>query len=325
MTESGRAIVADIGGTHARFARVDAAGQLSDIQCYPLDRFESCEAAISAYLAVSGGYAEAAALAVAAPVSSDCHSIRLTNGGWTIDSDALAARFGMRRIQLLNDFAALALALPWLGTADLHQLCGGTGARHSTKAVLGPGTGLGLATLVHTGRGWQAVAGEGGHVTLAAADAREAAIIAVAREAHSHVSAERLLSGSGLPLLYRCVCAADQLACDASLITPKAVVAAAVAGDLACRATIETFLRMLATVAANLALTVGASGGVYLAGGVLAGLGPLLDPSEFSRRFCAKGRFSAYLADVPVYVILASTPALIGAARALHDADSEAR
>lgn len=324
MADVGRAVVADIGGTHARFARVGADGKLSDVQCYPLDRFESCEAAFSAYLAVSGGFAEAAALAVAAPVGAGRHSVRLTNGGWMIDRDALAARFGLRRIRLLNDFAALALALPWLGADDLQLLCGGTAIPNSTKAVLGPGTGLGVATLVHGGKDWCAVAGEGGHVTLAAADTREAAIIGVAREVHPHVSAERLLSGTGMPLLYRCVCAVDDLACDVSVVTAEAVVAGAARGNPGCRETIDTFVRMLATVAANLALTVGARGGVYLAGGVLAGMGSLLDPSAFARRFCDKGRFSAYLADVPVYVILAPTPALIGAARSLYDADSGA-
>lgn len=324
MTEHGKLVVADIGGTHARFARADGQGGLSAGQGFALDEFDSFEAAFAAYLQASGGPVEAAAIAVAAPVGDGQSPVRLTNAAWRIDPQALRARFALREVVLLNDFAALALSLLHLAAADLRRLCGGAGDPGAARAVLGPGTGLGVATLVRGDGDWLALAGEGGHVTLAAADAREAAIIGVARGSHAHVSAERLVSGSGMPLLYRCVCEVDGFECDAGIDGAEAVVGAAARGDLACRTTLDTFVAMLATVAGNLALTVGARGGVYLGGGILPRLGALLDAAAFARRFRDKGRFGPYLADVPVYVILAPTPALIGAAQALRQSKARA-
>lgn len=328
MTEAHQtpALLADVGGTHVRFAQLGKDGRPFAVRCLALADFDTFEAALADYLAQSGARAiTAAAIALAAPVGDGRRPVRLTNARWTIDPAALCARFGWSRVELLNDFAALAMSLPYLPATELGRVCGGQAEARGVRAVIGPGTGLGVASLVAAGRGWIAVPGEGGHVTLPATDAREAEIIALARREHPHVSAERLVSGSGLPLLHRCVCAIDGLPLAPETTSPEAIVAAALGGDApACVATVDTFLALLGTVAGNLALTLGARGGIYLGGGILPRLATQLESSAFARRFVDKGRFAAYLADIPVYVILSMTPALIGAARALMPADDPA-
>ena len=323
MPEAHRSLLADVGGTHVRFAHCGGDGQPFAVHRAALADFASFEAAAADYLARANPPAiTAAAIALAAPVGDGRRPVRLTNAGWVVDPAALRARFGWSRVELLNDFAALAMALPFLPATDLSRLCGGAGEPGAVRAVIGPGTGLGVASLVPCGGGWIAVPGEGGHVTLAAADAREAEIIGLARREYSHLSAERLVSGSGLALLHRCVCAVDGLPLVPALTGPEAIVDAALeGGDRACAATVDTFLAMLGTVAGNLALTLGARGGVYLGGGIVPRLMARLDQSPFARRFADKGRFAAYLAEIPVYVILSATPALIGAARALLPAE----
>lgn len=313
-----RGLVADIGGTRARFALVDGAGQLSAPVEYELAAHAEPLAAIRAYLSGQGEpRLDDAVLAIAAPVG-DGEVVRLTNADWTFDRAALQAALGLRELRLINDFAALALALPVLAEAELRQIGGGAARPGAPKALLGPGTGLGVSGLLASGGKWLPLAGEGGHVTLAAADEREAAILALARREHAHVSAERLVSGSGLPLLHRLVAQVDGRSGAASyaLDTP-AIVAGALAGDASCRATIDVFCGFLGSLAGNLVLTLGAQGGLYLGGGIVPRLRELVDASPFRLRFEAKGRCKDFLADVPAYVILATSPALRGAAQML--------
>lgn len=322
-------LVGDIGGTQARFALLDAQGRPTRVAVLPVAGFATPEAAIERYLADIGApRLDAAALAIAAPVPA-AGAVRLTNAGWEFSPVALRARFALCELLLLNDFAALALALPELAGDELRQLGGEAPVASAPRALIGPGTGLGVATLVRAGDRWLPLAGEGGHVTLAAADEREAAILALARRELPHVSAERLVSGSGLPLLHRLVAAVDGRSADSAIgcatggakdeaTSTEAIVAAALAGDASAGATIDAFCALLGNVAGNLALTVGARGGVYIGGGIVPRLGALFDRSPFRARFSAKGRFSGYLAAIPVYVILAAAPALSGAAGALR-------
>lgn len=311
-----RGLVADIGGTRARFALVDGAGRLGAPVEYELAAHAEPLAAIRAYLSGQGDpRLDDAVLAIAAPIG-DGEVVRLTNADWTFDRAALQAALGLRELRLINDFAALALALPVLADAELRQLGGGAARPGAPKALLGPGTGLGVSGLLASGGKWLPLAGEGGHVTLAAADEREAAILALARREHAHVSAERLVSGSGLPLLHRLVVRVDGRAATDALDTP-AIVAGALAGDASCRATIDVFCGFLGSVAGNLVLTLGAQGGLYLGGGIVPRLRELVDASPFRLRFEAKGRYKDFLADVPAYVILATSPALRGAAQML--------
>jgi glucokinase len=221
----------------------------------------------------------------------------------------------LNRLLLINDFTALALGVPALSDGQLAQVGGGV-QRTGPKAILGPGTGLGTAALVPVGDRCIAVPGEGGHVTLAAATLEEAAVIACLWKRWPHVSAERLLSGPGLALLYRAL--ADVRGVQPQDHSAPEITAQAVQGqDSHCFDTVNMFCAMLATVASNLALTLGAVGGVYIGGGIVPALGEFFHRSPFRQRFENKGRYSAYLADIPSYVIHAPGVALAGAAQAL--------
>jgi len=317
-------LVGDIGGTRARFALLDERGAPGPATVLPVADHGGPVEAIEAYLdRVGQPRLGAAALAVAAPVGDG--PVRLTNGAWTFSRAGIRDRLGISRLLLLNDFAALALSLPHLADRDLRQVGGGTPLAGAAKAVLGPGTGLGVSGLLADRGRWSALSGEGGHATLAPADAREAEILALAWRklggASPHVSAERLISGGGLPLLHSLVAEVD--GGDFRALTGEEIVVRALAGDPLCRSVIETFCAMLGSLAGNLALTLGARGGVYIGGGIVPRLGQLFDRSAFRARFEAKGRFAGYLTAVPAYVILSPAPALIGAASALAEAEKQ--
>lgn len=312
-------LVADIGGTHARFALLDESGTPDRVRVFVVADFAGPVEAIQAYLGELGVETlEAAAIALAGPICDDL--VRLTNADWIFSRADLQARLGLPRLLLLNDFTALALSLPHLGPGDLRQVGLGTPVAFAPKAVLGPGTGLGVSGVLFDRGHWRALTGEGGHCSLAPADDREAAILGLAWRELAHVSAERLLSGSGLPLLNRLVAEVDGR--NHEPLSPPEIVARALSGQEAqCQAVISTFCAMLGSAAGNLALILGAQGGVYLGGGIIPRLGELLDRSPFRTRFEAKGRFASYLAAIPTYVMLASTPALLGAAHALAESE----
>jgi glucokinase len=183
-------------------------------------------------------------------------------------------------------------------------------------AVVGPGTGLGVASIVCTAAGWHAVPGEGGHATLAAADDFEAQLLQVARRTHAHVSAERFLSGIGMPVLHAAV--AEVLGAPHETLNAEQISTRAMAGaDAVCVRTVDTFCAMLGGFAGNVALTVGARGGVYIAGGVAPKLGQLFMQSRFRERFEAKGRFEGYLKAIPTALITDTHAGLTGAAAGL--------
>jgi glucokinase len=222
-------IVGDIGGTHARFALLDEANMPQRLQVMAVADFAGPVEAMQAYLAASAiPTPSAAAIAIAAPVHDGV--VALTNAAWSFSRESITARLGLRKLLLLNDFSALALSLPRLPAAELRQVGGGSPAPGAAKAVLGPGTGLGVSGLLHHGADWLPLSGEGGHCSLAPADAREAAILALAWREFEHVSAERLLSGSGLPLLHRLVADGRRPRTHVPLNTVE-IVAGAVAGD----------------------------------------------------------------------------------------------
>ncbi len=312
-------IVADIGGTHARFALLDAANTPRQVQLLAVADFAGPVEAMQAYLAATASPApSAAAIAIAAPVHEGV--VTLTNASWSFSRESIRSRLGLRRLLLLNDFSALALSLPHLPAAELRPVGGGIPVAGAAKAVLGPGTGLGVSGLVRHADHWLPLSGEGGHCSLAPADEREAAILALAWREFQHVSAERIVSGSGLPLLHRLVATVDGRT-HVPLSTAE-IVARAVAGDdLQCAAVIDTFCALLGSLAGNLALTLGAQGGVYVGGGIIPRLGEIFDRSRFRARFEAKGRFASYLAAIPTYVILSPAPALLGAAHALAECE----
>jgi glucokinase len=314
-------LVADIGGTNARFGLVRGeATPVADVRSFRCSDHPSPESAAAAYLgelAQRDGQPPApqrAAFAVATAVQGD--TARMTNSAWLVSRPRLAAALGARQVLLLNDFEALALALPSLSDADVEWIGTPRPDRTLPMAVIGPGTGLGVSSCVPVGAGWVAIAAEGGHVTAPAADDFEADVLRAMRREHAHVSAERALSGIGLPTLHRAVSSVRGAAVEtlaAEEITRRAIDE----GNADCRATLDTFCAMLGTFAGNVALTVGARGGVYIAGGIAQKLGADLLGARFRARFEAKGRFSDYLARIATGLITARHAALAGAAQAL--------
>ena len=308
-------LVADIGGTNARFAMVDPDGALSAIEVLATDDHAGPAEAIEAYLERTGMARPAqAALAIAPAVPGD--EVRMTNHRWAFSVKALEARLGLRRLRVINDFTALALSLPDLPAADLHQVGGGEPVPGAALAVVGPGTGLGVSGLLREGGVRVPISGEGGHVTLAGGDEFEARVVAHLGARFRHVSAERALSGEGLVNLCESVAALRGDATDAA--TPAEITRRALSGeDATCVRALDTFCALLGSVAGDLALTLGARGGVYIGGGIVPRLGAFLDRSPFRARFESKGRFASYLTPIPCFVIHAPHPALLGAAAAL--------
>lgn len=323
---SGRAdgrwrLVADIGGTNARFALADAAGQVQGAQTLACDDFVGPAEAALHYLGLVGvsGVAEAA-IAVATAVVGD--RVALTNRpDWSFSIRALRSQLDLGRLRVINDFTALALALPRLQPEELRQVGGGSPDRACPRAVLGPGTGLGVSGLIPSPGGWVALAGEGGHVTFGAADTHEIEVQRILSHRFGHVSAERVLSGPGLVNLYEAYC---ELAGEpAEELTPAQIADQGLSGQsVLCQRVLHDFCAMLGTLAGNLVLTLGARGGVYIGGGIVPKLGAFFDHSGFRERFEARGRFSTYLAKVPSYVVHAKMPALRGAAAALDQPSS---
>lgn len=307
-------LVGDIGGTNARFGLVEAPGQgPSGIQVLACANHAGPREAVEAYLAAQRSRPRQACLGIANPLRGD--EVRMTNHRWAFSAQAVRAGLGLERLLLVNDFTALALGVPLLGPHERLQLGGGE-PRPGAVAVLGPGTGLGMSGLLPAGGDCMVLAGEGGHATLAASDPQEAAVIAWLWRRWPHVSAERVLSGPGLVLLHEALAAVHGRPA-APLRAADITRLAASGEDGLCRETVAMFCAFLGTVAADLALTLGATGGVYLAGGVLAAMAGQLPGSPLRARFESKGRFGTYLADIPTYLVQAPYCAIAGAARAI--------
>ncbi|HZS63526.1 MAG TPA: ROK family protein [Xanthobacteraceae bacterium] len=304
---AGQVLLADIGGTHSRFAVASPGGRPERIAVFANQDFTGLEAAIAAYLAEHAVHPDSAVLAVAGPV--DGHEIALTNCPWRFRLDVLAERFALRHVQAINDFEALAWALPQLRAEDLRRLGpeGPAGASDSAKVVLGPGTGLGVAALVPTGDAWQSVASEGGHVSFGPDAPDEYPIFALLR-ARGRVSAETILSGPGLARLHAA------LNPQAPALAPESVVAQAQLGDRAALASTRLFVRLLGRFAGDAALIFKATGGVYLAGGVAPALGALFDEDIFRAAFEAHPPYAALLAAIPTFLITCAQPGLLGCA-----------
>lgn len=314
-------LLGDVGGTNARFAWQAAPEQpLTDVRALPAADHATLEAAIRHYLH-SGAHPSPVDMAfgIANPVVGD--QVRMTNHHWGFSIEGLRQALGLRRLRVLNDFTALALSLPDLRPEDLRPVGGGTpAARPAPLALIGPGTGLGVSGLLPTpAGGWVPLAGEGGHVTLSPATEREEQVARWLHRRYGHASAERAVSGQGLENLYLALTESDGHV--ATPLSAAEVSQRGLAGDDAhCAEALAMFCALLGSVAGNLALTLGATGGVYLGGGIVPRLGAYLEQSALRSRFEAKGRFAPWLATMPIYVIVAKeSPALAGAARALAD------
>ena len=310
-------LLGDIGGTNARWAWQAGVGQpLQDVTVRPCADHAALADSAADYLAARGAEQPAwASIGIATTVAGD--EVRMTNHPWRFSIRELKQQLGVERCLVINDFTALAMSLSALASTDLRAIGNGQAVAGMPVALLGPGTGLGVSGLLpQAGGGWSPLSGEGGHVTLAAADAFEADVLTLLRSRHGHVSAERVLSGSGLVNLTEALYALDGES-PPELLPADVTQAAADRSDPHCVQAVNLFSSFLGNVAGNLALTLGARGGVYVGGGIVPRLGTAFDAGIFRRRFEEKGRFAAYLQPVPTWVIVAAAPALVGATRAL--------
>ena len=313
-------LIADIGGTNARFGLVDPDGRIRETVSLKYSAFPTLESAAESYLKAIGPESRPrrGAFAIACPVVSD--RVAMTNHRWAFSIAAVRERLQLERLTVLNDFAAVALAVPHLGADDLEPIGtpryddGMAGVPKSAFpiAVIGPGTGLGVAGLVSAAGRWIPIATEGGHITMPAVDDRESLVLERLRWTFDHVSAERVISGPGLVNLYNTLCEIEGEQSDPN-ITPDQVAGRALDGsDRICVEALEMFCSMLGTVAGDLCLTLGTRGGAYIAGGIIPKLGAYFPLSSFRARFEAKGRFEDYMAAIPIHVITTDLPAFTG-------------
>lgn len=319
---AGARLLADVGGTHVRLGWQGGVGAaIQHVQTLACDAHRDLGDCLQRYLqsldAVGAQRPRQAALGVASAVLDD--QVRLTNRDWGFSARALHRQLELQRLVVLNDFTALALAIPALPEPDFWHVGGPATGAPGPLAVIGPGTGLGVSGLVPQADGqWVALQTEGGHVGLAPQNDREAALLACLRQRFGRVSAERVLSGPGLVNLLQAIADLDGRP-PAAEATPAQVLSQALAGEPPSAEALALFCAFLGDVAGDLVLSLGARGGVYIGGGIVPRLGAeRFRRSDFRQRFEAKGRLAGYMHEVPAYVIASQEPpALLGASRAL--------
>ncbi|HEX5765515.1 MAG TPA: glucokinase [Woeseiaceae bacterium] len=295
-------LIADIGATSTRCALCRIGDKRhSELQIFLNEKFESLKALLQDYVSLRNDKPSAGALAIAAPISGD--DVQMTNRNWSFNRLEMAEALGLARLDIINDFHAVAYALPQLPKRDVVEIGKATTYRNGTRASLGPGSGLGVgAWIAGNGKG-VAMYGEGGHVSLPARSEAEERIIAKIRERYGHASAERVLSGPGIIALHSAMHGEN-------MKTSREITSGTV--DRKCRATMEQFYRFLATVAADLAMTTGAYGGVFIAGGIVPDNIEQIQASTFRERFEDKNRYRHYMQAIPTYVVTDPTPGLTG-------------
>ncbi len=317
-----RVLVGDIGGTNVRLgcARLGFAGhpEVEDIAIMPGDDFPDLGAAVRQYIGTLGNARPRRALfAIAGPVQDG--AVQMTNRDWRIDARSLASRLGFDGVRLVNDYAAMARAIPELPEGDFKVFNeGSVPAERAPVLVAGPGTGLGMATLIPKGeQSWRVLTGEGGHAAFAPDNARERALAEQLRKTHGYVSKELVLSGSGLEDVHRALCEIDGV--EWQQMSPAEIMTLAEAGDDICRDICQ--IRAGATMAAlgDGALINGTRGGVVITGGVAERLVDWLEQSKAMARFFERGTKRAYMADIPIRLLRSGEAALIGAAALYYD------
>ncbi|EAL5963394.1 glucokinase [Campylobacter jejuni] len=311
-------LLADIGGTNARFALEVQSNIIKNIEIFPCNDYNTVVDAVKVYLNKVGNPAiKYGAFAIANPVVGDW--VQMTNHHWAFSIETTRQALNLEVLILINDFTAQAYAISRMSSSELIQIGGNFCAINAPKAVLGPGTGLGVSGLIPCGNGdYIALSGEGGHTSFSPFDDTEVMIWQYAKKKYGHVSTERFLSGSGLVLIYEAL--ADREGIKSVKISPEIISGQALSGKSPlCRLTLDIFCAMLGTISADLALTLGARGGVYLCGGIIPRFIDYFKTSPFRVRFENKGRLDAYLAAIPVYVVLAKYPGIFGVAVALEN------
>ena len=308
------ALVADIGGTNARFALshndvVDP----NSVQVLACDDYENLDAAFNAYLEAQSATVDEACLALACPVDEN---ISMTNNHWAFNCKAMQEKLGLESFKVINDFTAQALALPVLKGEELIKIGGGESVEHAARLIIGPGTGLGVAGLKEVGGHWFPLPGEGGHAAMSAVSDLDIAVLNELRKQDDFIYWESILCGSGLETLYR---AHSALAGENKALKDFEVTQQALAGEKVAEATLKHFCELLGRAASNAALTLGARGGVYIAGGIIPRFPEFFAESKFREAFETNVKMVDYLKQIPTYLVVADIPGLMGASAALHN------
>jgi glucokinase len=310
-------LLADIGATYARFCIEWVQGRFEHVAVLSCADHPGFTAVVQAYLDSLPDIAPRhGAVAIANPIEGDW--VRMTNRDWAFSIQEAQRQLGLSTLLVVNNFTALAMSLPRVGVEGRHQVGGGQAQPNGVIGLIGPGAGLGVSGLVPCGDRWVPLATEGGHASFAPTNEREMRILQHAWKTLPRVSAERLLSGPGLELIHQALiggAAAKEPRLSAATIVQRALDGS----DPVCAETVECFCGMLGTMASDLALTLGATGGIFVGGGIVPRLGALFDRSPFRQRFETKGRFSSYVARMPTYVLTAENPAFLGVSSLLAD------
>lgn len=320
-------VVADIGGTNARFGL--ATGEkdqnnrfiIEQQHVYPCAEFKNFELVFKEYLTLVGKQ-QYACIAIAAPIVGD--KVEMTNLNWSFSVEELCQQNNMSKIHVINDFGALAYSTLYLQSDELKTIYAGNKKSQTnqtqSRAIIGPGTGLGIACLLSTNSGWHPVCGEGGHVSFAALDTLQIqlrqALLSILKT--QHLSIENLLSGPGLVNLYRAVCKINNT--KEKNYSPTDISARAKQkSDANCGAALKLFTQILGASAGDIALTYGAFGGVYLSGGILPKIINDMDTELLISNYLNKGVKQDLLKTIPIYLVSAPMPALTGAAHWAFD------
>ncbi len=311
-------LVGDIGGTHSRLAlaKPDNQGgfQLDKVRISSVQDFSGMQGMLVDYQThINASLPADAVISVAGPVFGNTIDKSLSNLPWTFSIEELKSFFSFQQLHVVNDFAALAAAIPYLSDSETETIKYGTAQTSAPRVIIGPGTGLGAAALVKHNNQWLSVASEGGNITLAASTPLQQQVLAILKKQHDHVSAETVLSGMGLVELYQVLCEIEGKTPQNH--TPETIGNSAInKTDDSCVKTVSLFFDWLACVAADLALCFCATGGVFIGGGIPPKLKSLIEQQDFSHHFTNKGGVKAYLDPIPVSLITHPYPALIGAA-----------
>jgi glucokinase len=308
-------LIADVGGTNIRLATVTDTG-ITDIEKYQCGEFVSIQAAIEHYFAEHADKVfSAACIAIAGPVNQE--EIRFSNNPWVFSKSELKAALGFKHLLVINDFTAVAHSLPVLKDEQIIQLGSGFPIENGNIAVFGPGTGLGVEHITHTDKGWQTLDGEGGHVDFAPVDETDVVIWSYLQKHHGRASAEEVMSGRGIVNIYKALAEHEGLEPiynEAAVITESALTGLCPV----CEKTLAQFCKIMGSFAGNLAMNLATTGGVFIGGGIAARFTEYLKDSDFRTRFESKGQMSAYIKDVPTYLINEPDHGLLGAAAYLN-------
>lgn len=317
MAHVSPSLIADIGATNARFALADEKG-FYDAKTLACVDYPSIIDAVKAYTGSMATKPKRAAFAIAGPVGGD--HFKMLNHNWEFSIAQTQNDLALDEFLLMNDFKAIALGVPHLKAEEIKKIGGGEVQQHAPIGIIGPGTGLGVASLVWAEGKYHAVPGEGGHVTMAARTQREFDLIRTLRYKYRHVSAERVCSGKGLVNLYNAIRILDGHEDMPDRTAEEISQNALDKSCKICEEALDKMMGFLGCVSGDLAVTLGAAGGIYIAGGIPAKLGDYFFTSRFRTMFESKGRYEEYLKPIPTFLITHPNVAFLGLQHAFSGA-----